>query len=162
MSKKYYEKWFSDFLYIKNIRDEDAYVIADDGAKITIPSGGVLVLNFGRFTEGCKKYSIISGVSLHQKYIDICEKLGWNVEEEDDGRLYLSQYSPAGEDFGISVDADNIVEDVGDYYDTFNPDDHAYMWYGRNNGEPSSLRDLLDDAEAIDNMLKELYDALNK
>jgi len=31
------------------------------------------------------------------------------------------------------------------------------MWYGANNGEPGSLRELLEDAESIKDYIRELY-----
>lgn len=91
------------------------------------------------------------------------DELGWSVCFTDDGGWEFGKYSPAGEDFLFYVEGEDIVKEVYGYYEDFDPDEHAKMWVeaqGRVAGVPSSIRTLIDDAEAIDEMLKELADAL--
>lgn len=100
-----------------------------------------------------------------EKFIEVCEANDWNVIRNGAGDFDLENYSPAGEDFifNVSVEDENSADywkEVFDYWDNFDPDDHAAMWYGQNRGEPASLRVLLDDAEAIDKMLEQLWRAL--
>lgn len=100
-----------------------------------------------------------------EKFIEICEANGWSVTENSAGDFEIEKYSPAGEDFSFSVcvgDENNAEywRKVFDYESDFDPSEHAVMWYGQNRGEPSSLRDLLDDAEAIKKMLEQLWRAL--
>ena len=99
---------------------------------------------------------------LEQKYIDILEKNDWSVSSyTNDGRVELEKYSPAGEDFLMCVEVENFPESVREYANNFDADEHAEMWIkaiGRVNGVPN--RELIEDAEAIKEMLNELADAL--
>lgn len=94
-----------------------------------------------------------------EKFIEKCEELGWWVSEYKD-TFEIGKSSPAGEDFFFDVGSDNAVAEVRLYADNFDPEDHAVGWYKAGRGEPSSLRDLLDDADAIDQMLDDLATAL--
>lgn len=101
---------------------------------------------------------------MTDKQRQICEGLGWKVYEDEDG-IELSKFSPLGEDFGFSVKADKFLEDLRDYYEDFDPEEHAAMWYNAKNnvrGVPQSLRALLDDAIEIDGMLEDLCIALSR
>lgn len=100
------------------------------------------------------------------------EKLDWKVsfgEQTYGGTgktekyVEFEKYSPAGEDFGF-YEFYNRLSDlprlIMERWEDFDPDDHAVAWYGANNGEPSSLQELLDDAKAIEKMLYDLAQAL--
>lgn len=101
---------------------------------------------------------------LEQRYIDILEENDWNVSSyTEDRRVEIGKYSPAEEDFSIIVDVENFPESVREYANNFDADEHAEMWIearGRVNGVPNSIRELIEDAEAIKEMLNELADAL--
>lgn len=101
---------------------------------------------------------------LEQKYLDVLEKHDWAVSSyTDDGRVEIEKYSPAGEDFSICVEVKNFLDAVMEYYEDFDVDDHIDMWVeARRNGVSGvpSTRRLAIDAEAIDEMLKELAYAL--
>ena len=82
---------------------------------------------------------------------------------DSDGRVEIEKYSPAGEDFLICVEVVNFPDAVMEYYESFDVDDHIDMWVeARRNGVSGipSTRRLAIDAEAIDEMLKELAYAL--
>lgn len=101
---------------------------------------------------------------LRGKYIDVLEKLDWKMcGYTGDGMVEIEKYSPAGEDFIMCVEVKNFPDAVMEYYVDFDVDEHIEMWIEarRNgtNGVPST-RELVQDAEAIDDMLKELADAL--
>lgn len=49
---------------------------------------------------------------MNEQYRDICERLGWRVMDDGDGNIELEKYSPAGEDFIVTVGAENFVENV--------------------------------------------------
>ena len=87
------------------------------------------------------------------------ETLGWNVYCGDDGYVELSQCAEAGEDFFFTVSANNLIEDVKDYAESFDSEEHAAMWYDAGQsgvrGVPS-LHELVEDAESIQEMLNEL------
>ena len=95
---------------------------------------------------------------------DVLEKHEWAVSSyTDDGRVEIEKYSPAGEDFLICVEVENFPDAVMEYYESFDVDDHIDMWVeARRNGVSGipSTRRLAIDAEAIDEMLKELAYAL--
>ena len=100
-----------------------------------------------------------------ERHLDICEKNEWLVHEYDGGFIELEKYSPAGEDFIFTVEpGEDFTKAVKDYAESYDADEHAELWVeGRGKtGVPGSIRELLDDAEAIGDMLKELAEALEK
>lgn len=103
---------------------------------------------------------------LEQKYIEILKENDWSVSSyTNDGRVELKKYSPAGEDFLMYVEVEKFPKSVREYANDFEPDEHAAMWIearGRVKGVPESIRELIDDAEAIQEMLNELADALEE
>ena len=89
----------------------------------------------------------------------IAERLGWRVDEYDDGTVEFSQCSPAGEDFSFTVNAEEAAKEIYEYYNGFDVDEHIEMWIeARENGAHGvpSTRRLVEDAEDIFEMLKEL------
>lgn len=100
---------------------------------------------------------------INDRYREICEKLEWTIHGCDDGTVELEKFSPAGEDFNFSVDIENFVENVKEYAAGFDIDEHIEMWIeARKNGVSGvpSTRELVKDAEDIDEMLRELAAAL--
>lgn len=102
------------------------------------------------------------------KYFKMAEELGWNVDvEKQDGRYCaeISQYSPAGEDFGFTIDyemVEEIPEKINRCYNDFDVDEHVQMWIeAKNNGVGGvpSVVTLVHDAEEIEEMLE--YLAIN-
>lgn len=101
---------------------------------------------------------------MNDTIIAICERLGWTVREYQNGDVDLAKFSPAGEDFTFGVSSKNFVEDVKEYAASFDIDEHIEMWaeakiHNTTSGVPS-IRRLVIDAEAIDEMLQELATAL--
>lgn len=94
----------------------------------------------------------------------ICEKLDWKVNEYKTD-VELEKYSPAGEDFLFYVDKKNIIKNITEYADDFDADEHAEMWVKNMHtvrGVPQSIRALINDADAIKEMLLDLAYNLNK
>lgn len=60
----------------------------------------------------------------------------------------------------------NFAEEVEEYAQDFDVDEHVEMWIDARkrgvSGVPSTIRELLEDAEAIQKMLNDLVEALNK
>ena len=87
------------------------------------------------------------------------ETMDWNVYCDGDGSVEMYQFSPAGEDFGFTVSENNLIEDVKDYAESFDSEEHAAMWYDAGQsgvrGVPS-FPELVEDAESIQEMLNEL------
>lgn len=101
---------------------------------------------------------------IEQKYIEVIEDLGWIiVEDPDDAGVEIRQASPAGEDFSFSADTADFPESVVKYARCFDPDEHVELWIGHRGegGCPSTIRGLVEDADAIKQMLRKLADALS-
>lgn len=97
---------------------------------------------------------------LGQEYLDILEKREWSVSGyTDDGRVELEWWSPAGEDFLVCVNVENFPDEILDYSDDFDPDEHIEMWVeARANGRQDvpGARRLAKDAEDIQKELDAL------
>ena len=100
----------------------------------------------------------------------IANHLGWETTFESKTSIFFNQYSPAGEDFGFSVDVENtkdieqIAKEVKSYADDFSVDEHVEMWLPQRGkgGCPDTITGLIEDAEAIKDMLNEFSDFLQK
>lgn len=104
------------------------------------------------------------------------EELDWTstvwIESSQNDRTYaeLGKHSPAGEDFSMVIDfdkedqADTFISDLREYWDNFDVDEHVEMWLPSRGkgGCPSSVRELVEDAEAIEKMIEELLDVLDE
>lgn len=101
---------------------------------------------------------------MNERQREICEGLDWSVTVDEDGTVELRKYSPAGEDFSFTAEADSFVENVKEYAASFDIDEHIEMWImakrSGTQGVPST-RELVHDAEDIDKMLRELAAALD-
>lgn len=103
-----------------------------------------------------------------EKFLEKAEGLDWsyNLYKEDDNCIYveMEKYSPLGEDHSMIIYFDKedsvntFMDGLKEYYLTFDPDDHAAMWIENRgkNGTPDSIRDLLNDAKNIKEMIGEL------
>ena len=92
---------------------------------------------------------------IEQKYIDVIESLGWNIVGDPNGAgVDIQQKSPAGEDFSFYADTADFPAGVLEYARNFDPDEHVELWIGHrgDGGCPSTIRELVDDAEAIKKM----------
>lgn len=105
--------------------------------------------------------------SLMNALIEAAEQIGWSVGVSDDC-IEFEKYSPAGEDFVFTIvgNAENeVAEKVREYANDFDTDEHAAMWVDARrkiSGVPQSVRTLIDDADAIKEMLFELEEELRK
>lgn len=100
---------------------------------------------------------------MNKKYKKVCEELNWNVYERKDD-IEFEKYSPAGEDFVFSVNKTNYLDEIIEYSESFDPDEHAEMWVNCMHsvkGVPQSIRTLIEDADAIKEMLLELAKELS-
>ena len=79
--------------------------------------------------------------------------------------IEIENWSPAGEDLVehivLTGTEESLPSDLYNYFAAFDPDEHAAMWIeqrGKVAGVPISIRELLNDADAIDAMYKRLYE----
>ena len=99
-----------------------------------------------------------------KKIIEVAEMLDWKVTE-DNGEFELEKYSPAGQDFIISISADTLEEftkELSDRYDNFDCSEEAYKWLDESghgkNGAPYDMKDVYEDMEECEQMLNELVE----
>lgn len=91
------------------------------------------------------------------------EELDWEWHDCNDGIVELEKSSPAGEDFFATAIAGNLVEEIRDICDGFDTEGHVHeLLDAKENGFSGvpSLKVLVEDADAIQDMLEELADAL--
>lgn len=97
---------------------------------------------------------------LRKEYQEILEERDWRVGcYTEDGRVELEWFSPAGEDFIVCVEVENFPDEILDYSDGFDMDEHIEMWVeARANGgrDIPCARILVHDAEEIEKELDEL------
>lgn len=108
-----------------------------------------------------------------EELLDTAEEMGWSyrIYKEDSDRAYveMKKSSPAGGDFSIEVDfieeseIISFLDDLYDVYAFFDVDEYVDMYASQRgeNGVPGTYRELLEDAESIEEMIKELYDSLH-
>lgn len=106
------------------------------------------------------------------KLLEVARELGWNwaiYREPERNYIELSKYSPAGEEFGMVINFKNesptetFLEGLKECLANFDVDEHAAMWIGERgkNGVPETIRELLDDANAIGEMIADLWSKLS-
>lgn len=99
---------------------------------------------------------------MNQKYLDKLQQLDWTAYEGDN-YIEFEKSSPAGEDVLFSTGKDNFVDEIKEYATDFDPEEHIEMWVAaKQNGGKNipSIRELVEDADAIDKMLQELAIAM--
>jgi predicted heme/steroid binding protein len=97
------------------------------------------------------------------------EKLGWTVTEESENIFLFSKYSPAGQDFNVSVDSENDVDlfinNIYARYEDFDCSEETYLWLDNTghgtNDAPYDMKDLYEDMESCQEMILELYNELS-
>lgn len=73
----------------------------------------------------------------------------------------IGKFSPAGEYFNFCIEHNNnidkMINDIIEIAIYFDEDEHARLWANaREMGQPQTLKELVEDAEAIHKMLIEL------
>lgn len=107
-------------------------------------------------------------VEFNQLFIE-AENLGWSVEKIDQFEYCFSKFSPHGQDFSIAVGGEcieDILDNIYEEYENFDVSEETYLWlddtgHGRN-GAPYRMKDVLEDMEACEQMILDLYNDLNK
>lgn len=99
--------------------------------------------------------------------------LGWNVATNTSKpnlvEFDFQLYTPKGQDFSFSVemkdnDTDNLLSEIEEYYEGFDPDYEAYLWIGTDghgkHGAPYHIKDIVTDMEGAEAQIKTLYETL--
>lgn len=104
-----------------------------------------------------------------QEVLDKIEELGWTITDERENYL-LSQISPAGQDFSITLcktdDIDDFIESIYITYQDWDVSYETYLWlddtgHGKN-GAPYDMKDVYEDMEWCKNALLQLYNDLRE
>ena len=111
----------------------------------------------------------ILGIELSNELHDIIEKNDWCIDYNDDGSIYFSKYSPAGQDFGFNVGGntlEELAENIYDYYEGYDVSYEASLWldvdgHGKN-GAPYDMKDLYEDMKACEQNILELYNIIKE
>lgn len=105
---------------------------------------------------------------MSKNWENVCDELGWSVVECDDGTIEFSKTSSAGEDFSFYIEGGDswaVALGVAEAWTSFDPDEHAAMWYEAKKsgvaGVPS-LSVLVQDAVSIESDLQNLSLALDR
>lgn len=102
---------------------------------------------------------------LSEKMNEIIEGCSFRVIEEDDN-VYISRYTPCGEDWNEVIVYDGTDEaflnGLKERLEGFDVDEEAEVWVDLRgkNGVPSSIRALLEDAEWKKEQLENLVDKI--
>ena len=100
--------------------------------------------------------------------LDKARDLGWTVEQESENVYDFGMFSPAGQDFHISVDTEDDVwlflENLNERYTSFDCSEEAYIWlddfgHGKN-GAPYEMIDVYNDMVVCETNVGELYNQL--
>lgn len=164
---EYFNVWFSDYLYIKNFTDSNFLITDENGTEIIVHPDGYVTINFGEYyvptIEDVKVGFPFKNIDVNWigRFRKILARLEWNITEEGDSEVYISRYTPAGEDYGFSVDKFHIAKGIKQEAENFDVDEHTTMWIG-GCGAPTSIRTLLEDAEWIENELWDLAEAVEE
>lgn len=111
-------------------------------------------------------------MEIIQKIVDLLEEHDVRIisTQEQNGE-YVTEcefWSDAGEDVIVNIyheeSAKSFIDGWKEYSDDFDPVEHAEVWVRERgkNGVPNSIRELLDDADAIAKKLEDIADALAK
>lgn len=108
-----------------------------------------------------------------EQIITIAAGLGWNVATNTSKpnlvEFDFQLYTPKGQNFSFSVemkdnDTDNLLSEIEEYYEGYDPDYEAYLWLGADghgkHGAPYHIKDIVTDMEEAEAQIKTLYETL--
>ena len=100
---------------------------------------------------------------LLDRFSNVARDLGWESDwEMENGYLDIENWSPWGDSILISLTEDDfesyakLTHRLDDEYQSFMTDEYATEWYERNRDDPHGIRNALENADGIDEILKEL------
>ena len=165
MSTNYFGKWFSDYVYIKNLSDRDVVFTDTDKQKIVLEPDATMAFNFGRFyasdAEDFEKREFIEqlnvlknglGYDMQENYANL-----WNACADYDNNHHGSYLTDRIQDYDFVDDeileyivikeakggVDRLRFFIGDTYS-----DNLYRLDGYGNlanVDNSDFEDLIDD-----------------
>ena len=113
--------------------------------------------------------------TIKEKVERIARESGWSVyiEEETEDHICFDfgKYSPAGQDFHVSAELEDmgietLMDNLNSRYTDFDCSNETYLWLDDTghgtNGAPYDMKDLYEDMEACREMIMELYRAFEE
>ena len=111
-------------------------------------------------------------MKLSKKILDVLENNGFNygeiTEQNEDYYIEINQDTPAGEDWIVTIwfdgDDESFINSFRKFVESFDIDEEVELWIESRgkNGVPSSVRELVEDAEwkkeTLGKTLKDLED----
>lgn len=93
---------------------------------------------------------------------EICQE--YSIEYEGNNMIRFGRYSPAGQDFGFSVNAgenlSGLMRNIAKAYLDFDCSEEAYLWLDESghgkDGAPYDMKDVYEDAECCREYIEEL------
>ena len=111
---------------------------------------------------------------INDKIKRIATEAGWDVSIEEETEVFVcydfGKYSPAGQDFHVSANLENmdiktLMSDLYGRYADFDCSEETYLWLDNTghgtNGAPYDMKDLYEDMEACQEMIMDLYHAFS-
>lgn len=100
-----------------------------------------------------------------EELVEKIRVLGWSIEQIDETIFELGKFSPAGQDFHITIDsegtADLFLNNLYKTYSNFDVSYETYLWLDKEghgqNGAPYDMRDLYNDMESCRKNILGLY-----
>ena len=100
-----------------------------------------------------------------KRFENVCECNGWRWHKSDDC-ITISQYSPAGEDYCITVmNSEDFVQEIRDRADNFDLDEHVLLWLEAKRNGVAGVPDveaLTRDARDLQRIIAKLADGLEE
>ena len=144
--------------YISHYEEYPIYEPAEGGYYY---SGNQIVASERKSKRACKK-----------NLLEIWEECKQDNAErgfrEDNICFDFGKYSPAGQDFHVSaeledMEIDTLMDNLNSRYADFDCSEETYLWLDSTghgtNGAPYDMKDLYEDMEACQEMIMELYRA---
>ena len=173
-SKDYFDNWFSDYIYIKNLHKKPVSIIDDKGNKLVILPKQTKVFHFGQEVILTKEaeakrqvqselyhinYNDFDTYATYNRILDVCKKYD---ETNDDMNLvdFIHQQSIVDDKFVrfYIEDCKGDINRIKSFLKYVNQDDYIFIM--QNNGSirnvaPCDMRDLISDIqEHIDEVLE--------
>lgn len=103
-----------------------------------------------------------------EEILEKIKDLGWSVYTDSENSVTLGKYSPAGQDFSITVntedDKDLFIENIYEIYNDFDVSYETYQWLDNEghgtDGAPYDMKDLYEDMETCVENVRKLYEKL--
>jgi len=102
------------------------------------------------------------------KITEVAESLGWSVRIDKKDCLF-SKFSPAGQDFNIEFEAEDleeVIEKIKERCVNFDCSEETSLWLDESghgtNGAPYDMKDLYEDMDDCRDMIDELEKAIRK